>query len=147
MMAPRSFVASCLVAITGAAAAASAQSYTGVYESWGRACHGAVSLRSKTIEWKSQLNDCERSPYEVLDVAPSDQPPRIAVRITKRSKNCFSEVVELKEEQNDMKIWSLTGYPSLEAYQKRELPEWRDSTAVDRMALSCPLDPRNDPRH
>ena len=137
----------CLFA-AGTAAAADATPYFGKYKPWSRGCHGAAYLRAKTIEWRTTWSYCKPSAYEVIDIAPRNEPPRIAVRIKKRSKNCDFEVIELQELQigEDPKMWDITGYPSLDAYQKRELPEWKNSVANVRRPLSCPLDPLGDPR-
>ncbi|MDM0082095.1 hypothetical protein QTI17_15985 [Variovorax sp. J31P179] len=138
----------CLLATAGTAAA-DALPYTGVYESWGRVCRGAARLTATTIEWKSPFSNCKRSSYEVIDIASNNEPPRIAVRIKKRSKGCDFEVIQLEEQQigDAPKMWGINGYPSLEAYQKRELPEWKYAVSDDRMRLHCPLDPRDAPRH
>ncbi|MDM0082096.1 hypothetical protein QTI17_15990 [Variovorax sp. J31P179] len=135
----------CLLAV-GTAAAADAAPCFGKYKPWSQGCNGAAYLRAKTIEWRTTWSYCKPSAYEVIDIASKDEPPHIAVRIKKRSKRCGFDVVEIEQLQYDMKMWSLNGYPSLEAYQKRDLPEWKNAVSDARMRLTCPLDPRDDPR-
>lgn len=141
------FACICLLAIANAATAAGMLPYTGVYQSWGRGCNGgAARLGPRTIEWRTTWSNCKASPYEVIDLASKDEAPHVALRVEKRSRNCRFEVIEIFEERNGMKMWGINGYPSLEAYRKRDLPGWADSIAEDRRPLACPLDPRPDPR-
>ncbi len=147
MIAPLLRIGIALFAFVGTALAGET-AYTGVYESWGRVCQGALRLGDRTVEWKTPFNDCRRSTYEVLDLAKKDEPPRIALRIENPSRRCHTEVIELREQPIGPapKMWGISAYPSLEAYRNRALPGWKDSTADDRMSWSCPLDPRDDPR-
>jgi hypothetical protein len=42
-------------------------------------------------------------------------------------------------EQVDGTDWTADGYPSLEAFRKKYLPDWRDSPLPERLVLECPM--------
>ncbi len=136
-----------LAAMASAAAPNAAAPYIGVYKPWSRGCGGAVFLREKTVEWHATWNTCERRPYKVLEVAARNELPRIAVQIEKPSRQCGFEVLEIQQENSrPSSMWALRAYPTLESYEKRDLPEWQDSPLPERAVPMCPLDPRPDPR-
>jgi hypothetical protein len=61
----------------------------------------------------------------------------VAYRLKDRSKHCRFEVVEVKHA--DGYVWNVAGYQTIEAFQKRELPEWDNSPLPERQVLSCPM--------
>ncbi|MDM0075703.1 hypothetical protein QTH90_14970 [Variovorax sp. J2P1-59] len=109
----------------------------GVYRSWGRVCQGALSIRSKTIEWNSPNIVCKPSPYEVIDSRLGGDEPYAAYRLKKRSKACLIEVVEVY--RFGAGRWGMRGFPSVEAYEKRDDLEWQRA-ADNRIPLTCDAD-------
>ena len=116
--------------------------FTGAFEGGGRACSGGLYIRSKTIEWHSTYSACKPSHYKILEKGLSAKTPRIAYLLKRRSKYCRHEVIELKLNAGyagDPPYWDVMGYPSLEAFQKKNLPDWKDSIEPGREVLSCML--------
>jgi hypothetical protein len=112
----------------------------GAYRSWGRACFGGAFVRNKTIEWNATFSACKPSPYEVVDSDLKGETRRVAYRFKKRSKFCRYEVMEIAGEPGGS--WSIVGYPTLEAYQKRDNLDWiwaDDKTGEGRWSDSCPI--------
>lgn len=126
----------CLLVAAGASAAADAP-FTGSFKGTGRACNGGVYVRPKTIEWISSWSICKSGGYEVLEKKLEGDGQRIVFHIKARSKQCRYEVLAL--EQVHGTDWTADGYQSLEAYQKRELPDWRNSPLPERLILECPM--------
>lgn len=124
----------CLAAVTGAA---HAHTFTGKFSGTGRACNGVLHVRGQTIEWRSSFSRCARSSYEVLDMSRPGEPGRMAFRFKARDAKCLYEVVAL--EQVDGTDWTADGYPSLEAYRKKDVPGWQDSPLPARLVLECPM--------
>ncbi|WP_207003115.1 hypothetical protein [Trinickia mobilis] len=108
---------------------------TGVFYGEGRACFGGLFVRSKTIEWNSSFSKCGPVRYEILDQDLAGEQPRIAYRLLERSKQCRSAVIALSH--YDGNVWDVKGYPSVEAYEKREVPDWKHSALPDRTVTSC----------
>lgn len=114
--------------------------FTGVFEGTGRACSGNLYIRSKTVEWNTPFSVCKRTTYEVLEKDFSGEGKRLALHLKTRSKRCAYVVVEAtKADSVSPYAWNITGYQSLEAFQKRELPGWKHSALDERMTLSCPV--------
>ncbi|MFC5475742.1 hypothetical protein [Paraherbaspirillum soli] len=126
-----------LIASANAAFAAD-KPFTGVFGGTGRACSGGAYIRTKTIEWNSTYSICKPSRYEVLEKNLTEKDhKRIVYRLKDRSKQCRSEVIEV--EQVSRYGWNVSGYPSLEVFQKRDLPDWGNSPLPERQILSCPM--------
>lgn len=125
-----------LVSLAGVAVAADAP-FTGVFNGTGRACFGALYVRTRTIEWITTYSICKPSRYEVLEKDLTGDHKRIAFRIKTRSRHCLYEVFELQ--QDSRYGWSAGGYQSLEAFQKRALPDWKNSPLEERLVLWCPM--------
>lgn len=116
--------------------------FIGVFQGGGRACSGALYVRAKTIEWHSTYSTCKPSHYEILERELDEKNPKIAYLLKERSKNCRHQVIELQLNAGyagNPPYWDTTGYPSLEAFQKRNLPDWKDSILPDREVLVCML--------
>jgi hypothetical protein len=126
----------CLLAIACSTSAADA-TFTGDFSGTGRACNGTLHVRGKTIEWKSSFSTCQHGGYEVLEKSQIDGKQRVAFRLKAHGNHCLYEVLAL--EQVDGTDWTADGYPSLEAFHKRALPEWRDSSLAQRLVLECPM--------
>jgi hypothetical protein len=94
----------------------------GAYRSWGRACFGGAFVRNKTIEWNATFSACKPSPYEVIDSDLEGERRRVAYRFKKRSRNCAYEVMEIAGKPGG--TWSIKGYTTVEAYQKRDDLDW-----------------------
>lgn len=130
-------VLSAVVGFFSIAAAASDQAFTGVFEGTGRACSGEMQVRAKTIAWHSTFSTCTATRYDVLERNADPSQERIVFRLKKRSSECRYPVIEAvrTSEYN----WNVTGYPSLEGFQKKHLPDWSISALHDRQVLSCPM--------
>lgn len=135
----RSFQAAvllCLAMLPGVAAAADAP-FTLALSGGGRACAGGLFVRTRTLEWNTSFSRCAPAPYVVLDKAAAGDQTRVVFRRLKRGEGCRYAVVEAV--RLPQAGWNVNGYPSLEAYEKRELPDWRNSPLVARQVLSCPM--------
>jgi len=136
MQAGRAAVLAFLV-LAGTGTAIAEAPFTGVFSGTGRACSGGLYVRTKTIEWNSSFSVCKPARYRVLKQDLAKDHGRIAFRLDARSRQCRYEVIEA--EQVSTYGWSVQGYQSLEAYQKRALPGWRHSPLDERLVLSCPM--------
>jgi len=108
---------------------------TGVFHGQGRACFGGLFVRTQTIEWTSSFSKCGPTRYVILDQALTGEHPRIAYQLEKRSRQCRNVVIELMHYEGN--VWDVKGYPSVESYQKRDLPDWKNSVLPDRAVTSC----------
>jgi hypothetical protein len=111
--------------------------FTGVFEGTGRACSGALYVRAKTIEWNSTYSVCKPTRYEILEKDMADGQERLVFRLKTRSKHCRYEIIEVAHESGYR--WNVSGYPSLEGFQKRNLPDWKNSPLPERDVLSCSM--------
>ena len=109
--------------------------FTGSFRGEGRACFGGLFVRTKTIEWNSSFSKCGPSAYVVLDQGLNEAQPKIAYRLIRRQKQCRSEVIELVYYEGQ--AWSVNGYPTVEAYRNKDLPDWKDSLLPERAVMSC----------
>jgi hypothetical protein len=125
------------LALAGTGTAIAGAPFTAVFNGTGRACSGGLYIRTQTIEWNSSFSICKPRRYSVLEKDLAADHGRIVFRLSARSRQCRYEVIEA--EQTSTYGWSVQGYPSLEAYQKRALPGWRHSPRDERMVLSCPM--------
>jgi hypothetical protein len=126
-----------LAGTAGTGTAAAGAPLTGVFSGTGRACSGGLYVRARTIEWNSSFSVCKPARYRVLEQVLAKDHGRIAFRLDARSRQCRYEVIEAL--QVSTYGWSVQGYRSLEAYQKRALPGWRHSALDERLVLSCPM--------
>ena len=126
-----------VVGIFSSAATASDKAFTGVFEGTGRACSGEMQVRAKTIAWRSTFSTCTATRYEVLERSSDASQERIVFHLRKSSSQCRYPVIEAvrTSEYN----WNVTGYPTLEAFQKKDLPDWSHSALPERQLLSCPM--------
>ncbi|WP_349252978.1 hypothetical protein [Burkholderia cenocepacia] len=115
--------------------AAADNAFTGAFQGTGRACSGALYVRAKTIEWNSSYSICKSSYYEILQKKFDGELERIVFRLQNRSSRCRYSVVEVERAGSDN--WNVSGYQSLQGFQKRDLPEWRNSPLPERQILSC----------
>ncbi|RYH16501.1 MAG: hypothetical protein EON54_28250, partial [Alcaligenaceae bacterium] len=102
------------------AATASDKPFTGVFEGTGRACSGEMHVRAKTLEWRSTYSTCTAAQYEVLEKSAAEGHERMVFRLKKRSSQCRYPVIEAA--RSSEYGWNVTGYQSLEGFQKKELP-------------------------
>lgn len=116
--------------------------FLGGYEGDGRACNGSLHLRLKSIEWHSTYSVCKAGAFEILDQDANGKLPQIAVQLKNPGKPCRIKVIELRlnpEYAGTPPYWDVFGYPSLEAYRKRDQPEWQNSPDPAREVLACML--------
>ena len=126
----------CLATLATMAIAADAP-FTLALTGGGRACSGGLFVRTKTIEWNASFSRCKPSPYEILGRETAGDHERLAFRLLNRNRSCRYAVIEA--EQVRPGSWNVNGYPSLEAYQKRDIPDWREAPLPARQVLSCPM--------
>ncbi|MBF9265713.1 hypothetical protein [Paracidovorax cattleyae] len=117
--------------------AAATQNFFGTYEGTGRACSGSLNVREKSVEWRSAFSVCHTARYEALEKNNNSNPKRIVLHLEKTAKECRYPVIEMEQAGNYN--WNVTGYPSLEAYRNRKLPDWSNSSLPERQTLSCPM--------
>ncbi|WP_269511034.1 hypothetical protein [Burkholderia sp. IMCC1007] len=123
------------VGTLSSAVAAADGAFTGAFQGTGRACSGALHVRAKTIEWNSTYSICKSSPYEVLEKKIDGDRERMVFRLKNPSSRCRYSVVEV--ERASGYNWNVSGYQSLEGFQKRDFPEWSNSPLPERQILSC----------
>lgn len=127
----------CLLALACSATVADT-SFTGTFSGTGRACNGTLHVRSQAIDWTSSFSTCRRSAYEVLERSvDSSSSQRMVFRLKTPGDKCLYKVLTL--EQVEGTDWTASGYPSLEAFRNKDLPEWRDSSLPERLVLECPM--------
>lgn len=127
----------CLLAFTCCYATAADASFTGTFSGTGRACNGTLHVRSQTIAWTSGFSTCRRGTYEVLERSTAHGNRRMVFRLNAPGGQCLYKVLAL--EQVEGTDWTASGYPSLEAFRNKDLPEWRDSSLPERLVLECPM--------
>ena len=110
----------------------------GAYKSWGQGCYGGAYIRRDTIEWHSPWSVCKATPYEVIDSKLEGGQRRVAYKLKKLSKTCRYQVIEIAEGMNEGDYWSINGYPTLEAYEKRGDDAWI-AAADGRTGAWCPV--------
>jgi len=118
----------------GLATAADA-TFTGVFRGTGRACSGALYVRAQTIEWNSTYSVCKPTQYEILDNRVANGNQRFVFRLKERSRQCRYSVVEVEHASGYN--WNVSGYPSLEGFQKKDLLGWSRSPLPERWVQSC----------
>ena len=124
-----------LLVVTGTATAEAP--FTGAFSGTGRACNGMLQVHTKTIEWKSSFSTCRRGAYEVLEKNEAGSKRRIAFRLKAHGRKCLYEVLSL--EQVEGTDWTADAYPSLEAFRKKDQPDWLNSPLPERLVLECPM--------
>ncbi|MDR2031742.1 MAG: hypothetical protein LBP86_05705 [Azoarcus sp.] len=120
-------------------ALAAEKPFTGVFSGYGRACFGGLFVRTKTIEWNSPFSVCKPTQYDVLEKNAEGEKERIVFQLRKHFKRCGLAVIEIENAQTEDDRWDVTGYQTLESYQKRHEPEWADSVLDDRMTFYCSM--------
>lgn len=123
------------VSLLAAQSAMAADALTGTFRGDGRACYGALFLRSNTIEWNASFFKCGPTRYKVIEQDLSGDHPHAALKIEDRRKRCGLAVIEVSRYSEFS--WSVKGYPTMEAYQKREEPGWKDSADPARQVALC----------
>lgn len=116
-------------------APAAGKPFTGVFEGTGRACSGALHVRSKTIEWTSAFSVCKPTRYDVLERHMEHGRERLVFRLRQPSSHCLYSVVEVAHASGYQ--WSVNGYQSQESFDKKDLPDWSNSSLPERQILSC----------
>jgi hypothetical protein len=114
---------------------AAEEKFTGDFDGTGRACSGALYVRTHTIEWNSTYSVCKPTRYEILEKNFDGNHKRIVFQLKNRSRQCRFEIVEV-EHANGYN-WNVSGYPSFEGFKKRDLPDWDNSSLPERQVLSC----------
>jgi hypothetical protein len=113
--------------------------FTGVFSGYGRACSGGLFIRTKTIEWNSSFRICKPTRYDILEKSAKGEKERIVFQLRKYSQRCGLAVIEIENAQTEDDRWDVTGYQTLESYQKRHEPGWADSVLDDRMTFYCSM--------
>lgn len=101
-------------------ATATAAPFTGAFRGEGRACFGGLFVKTKTIEWNASFFKCGPVRYAVVEQALENEHPRIVFQINDPQKTCGIAVLSL--EHHNAFFWTADGYPSVEAFEKRDLP-------------------------
>lgn len=108
--------------------------FIGVYKGEGRACFGGLYVRERTLEWHASFFRCGPVRYRRIAQEEGTR-PRLAVELEGDGKACGLKVVELKYYSEWS--WTVNGYPSREAYERREEPGWKDAVEPGRQIASC----------
>lgn len=123
------------VSLLTAQSTMAADALTGTFRGDGRACYGALFLRSNTIEWNASFFKCGPTRYKVIEQDLSGDHPHAAFKIEDHRKRCGLAVIEVSRYSEFS--WSVKGYQTMEAYQKREEPDWKDSADPARQVALC----------
>ncbi|MGN7101939.1 hypothetical protein ACTHR6_10035 [Ralstonia holmesii] len=123
------------VSLLAAQSAMAADTLTGTFRGDGRACYGALFVRPKTIEWNASFFKCGPTRYKVIEQDLSGDHPHAAFKIDDHRKRCGLAVIEVSRYSEFS--WSVKGYQTMEAYQKREEPGWKDSADPARQVALC----------
>jgi hypothetical protein len=123
------------VSLLTAQSTMAADALTGTFRGDGRACYGALFLRSNTIEWNASFFKCGPTRYKVIEQDLSGDHPHAAFKIEDHRKRCGLAVIEVSRYSEFS--WSVKGYQTMEAYQKREEPDWKDSADPARQVAVC----------
>jgi len=130
----RPLLASLALLLGSGGALAASDPFIGVYHGQGRACFGGLFLRERTLEWNASFFRC--APTRYRRIAQQDGArPRVALELSGKAKACRFKVVEIAYYSEWS--WTVNGYPSLEAYARRDQPGWKDSDAPERQIASC----------
>ena len=122
------------LAMTAGTALASTDPFLGVYHGQGRACSGGLFLRERTMEWNASFFRC--TPTHYRRIAQQDGArPRVVLALSGNDKGCPFKVVEIAYFSEWS--WTINGYPSMEAYERRDEPGWKDAQAPERQVASC----------
>jgi hypothetical protein len=78
---------------------------------------------------------CKSAYYEILEKNLERGRERIVFHLKKHRGPCRYPVIEI--EHTDGYSWNVTGYQSLEGFQKKDLPDWSQSPLPERQTLSC----------
>jgi hypothetical protein len=115
--------------LLGLALTAAAQAtLTGRFQGDGRACYGRLTVTPKSLHWTSSFARCGPAPYTLIEQRLQGEHPRAVFKMGAAGRHCDFAIVELAR-YNEW-FWSVKGYPSTEAYEKREQPGWKDMTVL-----------------
>lgn len=132
------WIGAVLFFVAGAAAMAGGtdKPWQGRFEGTGRACSGVLSLDAGVLSWRWRYGACAGRRYTTLQGMREGNAAGLVARLSgSTSARCPYRVIEV--EQADTYAWNVSGFPSLEAYENRDLPGWRDSPRPDRYVFSC----------
>ncbi len=112
--------------------------FTGSFEGAGRACYGALKVRSKTISWTTPFSSCKNVTYEVIERSEKGKARRFTFRLKPASKACRFGVVYLYHDDsaNAGIDWHVIGYRTMDEY-KADQQNGLKADSPD--ALSCSL--------
>jgi len=113
------------------------QPFSGTFYGNGRACYGALYLRTKTVEWNSTYSTCGRTTYKTLEQDLASEHPSVVLSLDRPSKHCRLQVIELRHYENNS--WEATGYRSRDDYQKGKEAGQREALEANGKTLSCGL--------
>jgi hypothetical protein len=112
----------------------------GAYKSWGRGCDGGAYVRRNSIEWHSTWSVCKATPYDIIDSElHAGNPRRVVYKLRKLSKTCRYPIIEIVEGAGKDDYWTIKGYPSAQAYEKRGDEEWIGAE-LGRKGAWCPVE-------
>ena len=121
-------------ALSSTSALAAQNPFDGVYKGEGRACFGGLYLRERSLDRHASFFRC--GPVRYRRIAQEEgSKPRLAVQLEGGGKTCGLKVVELKYYSEWS--WTVNGYPSRDAYDRREEPGWKDAVTPGRQIASC----------
>jgi len=109
--------------------------FTGSFEGTGRACSGKLQVQKKEIKWNSTYSQCRTIQYSVLEADLANKERRIAFHLQNPNEKCLYPIIEIKYSSGYN--WHVNGYQSLEGFQNRNSPDWKNSPLPERQNLSC----------
>lgn len=109
--------------------------FTGSFEGTGRACSGKLQVQKNKIKWNSTYSKCKTTQYSVLETDLNNEKKRIAFHLKTPNAKCLYPIIEIKHSSGYN--WHVNGYQSLEGFQNKNSPDWKNSPLPERQNLSC----------
>ncbi|MDR2853141.1 MAG: hypothetical protein LBV61_08855 [Burkholderiaceae bacterium] len=97
-------------------AAAEERFFTGTFQGEGRQCQGELSVRAKSLDWRTPFATCKNSSYKIIKkISPSEKQEFVFVL----NKHCDFGVVSLEWNPEYPDYWNVTGYRTLNDFMSK----------------------------
>lgn len=118
------------------AMAAEPRSFTGHFEGTGRACHGTLAIKAKTIAWKTTFSQCKTTAFELIEQDRQDGRMRLTYRLKTIAPSCRFSILTLTHAgPSPHSGWEATGYGSRQSYEADKSSGYKAKTE-DMMSCS-----------
>jgi hypothetical protein len=115
-----------------------AQRFTGSFRGTGRACHGRLDVRSRTLSWLTSFSQCQSIPYQPIEQREHGAERSFAFRLEKSTEGCRFQVIHLHHRDGSEADvgWEAIGYATLGDYRADEALGFKATPAS---SLACEL--------